>query len=47
MLKVDIEKKPQIDPKKLREKGPETKVKEIEKPIGNPRKGPVKSPEVT
>ena len=41
MLKTDIEKKPLI------EKGPETKVKIIEKPVGNPRKGPVKSPEVT
>ena len=39
--KTDIEKKPLI------EKGPETKVKVIEKPVGNPRKGPVKSPEVT
>ena len=48
--KVDIEKRPLTDPKKLveelRKKGPETKVKEIEKPEGNPRKGPVKSPEV-
>ena len=39
--KTDIERKPLI------EKGPETKVKVIEKPVGNPRKGPVKSPEVT
>ena len=45
--KIDIEKRPIVDPKKLREKGPETKVEIIEKPVGNPRKGPVKSPEVT
>ena len=45
--KIDIEKKPLIDPKTLREKGPETRVKVIDKPVGNPRKGPVKSPEVT
>ena len=49
--KVDIEKRPLVDSKKLveklREKGPETKEKGFEKPEGNPRKGPVKSPEVT
>ena len=43
--KIDIEKKLLIDPKTLREKGPETKVKVVEKPVGNPRKGPIKSPE--
>ena len=42
MLKQILRK---IDP--LIEKGPETKVKVIEKPVGNPRKGPAKSPEVT
>ena len=45
--KIDIEKRLLADPKKLKEKGPETKVEKIEKPEGNPGKGPVKSPEVT
>ena len=43
--KVDIEKRPLVDPKKLGEKlekGPETKVKVFEKPEGNPRRGPIK-----
>ena len=29
--KIDIEKRPLADPKKLREKGPETKVEKLEK----------------
>ena len=49
--KIDIEKKPPVNPKKLgeklKEKGPETKVERIEKPVGNPGKFPPKSPEVT
>ena len=40
--KIDIEKRPLADPKKLKEKGPEAKVEIIEKPVGNPGKGPVK-----
>ena len=44
--KIDIEKRLLGDSKKLREKGPETKVKVVEKPAGNPRKGPAKSPEL-
>ena len=49
--KIDIEKRPPVNPKKLgeklKEKGPETKVEIIEKLVGNPGKGPIKSPEVT
>ena len=40
--KIDIEKRPLADPKKLKEKGPETKVEIFEKLVGNPGKGPVK-----
>ena len=40
--KIDVEKRPLADPKKLKEKGPETKVEIIEKPVGSPGKGPVK-----
>ena len=43
--KIDIEKKPLIEPKTLREKGPETKVKVVKKLVGNLRKSSVKSPE--
>ena len=44
--KADIEKRPPVNPKKLEEKGPERKVEKLEKPEGNPRKGPIRSPEV-
>ena len=43
--KIDIEKWLLIDPRKLREKGPEAKVEVIRKPVGNPREDPIKSPE--
>ena len=43
--KIGTEKRPLGESKKLREKGPETKVKVVEKLVGNPRKSPVKSPE--
>ena len=39
---IDSEKRPLADPKKLKEKGSETKVEIIEQPVGNPGKGPVK-----
>ena len=43
--KIDIEKRPLGESKTSKEKGPETKVKVVERPEGNPRKSPIKSPE--
>ena len=45
--RTDIEKRPLVDPKKLKEKGPERKIEIIEKPEGNPGKGPVKEAKET
>ena len=42
----DSEKRPPVNPKKLEEKGPVRKVEKLEKPEGNPGKGPVKSADV-
>ena len=44
---TDIEKRPVVNPKKLKEKGPETKVEIIEKLVGNPGKGPMKKAKET
>ena len=40
--RIDIEKRPLVNPKKLEGKGPERKIEIIQKPIGNPGKGPEK-----
>ena len=47
--KIDIDKRPLVNPnpKKLEEKGPEKKIELIEKPVGNPGKGPVKETKET
>ena len=45
--RTDIEKRPLVNPKKLKEKGPERKVEIIEKPEGNPGKGPMKKAKET
>ena len=45
--KVDTEKRPLVNPKKLVGKGPEKKIETIEKPIGNPGKSPIKEAKET
>ena len=45
--RTDIDKRPLVNPKKLKEKGPERKIEIIEKPEGNPGKGPMKEAKET